>query len=196
VIDLVYALGTDLLRATADVLREGGLAVPERQFVETGSVALAPIGQDGRCNEQIVVVTSGIRASSQPPLGSGPRDRAARPVANVWSTTLTVQLHRCHAPAASVIPSRRVVDDSARKWMMDGWQLARGLGHRWGAGTLLPSLSAGVEDRVARVGESQSVRLGNVDPINPQGGVAGWLVPVTVMLPDLYDPERAAVLSS
>lgn len=192
-IDLLYRLARDLLDAGADVLAEGSRPVPERRVIETGTVINAPVTGKGTCaGDQLVVVSSGLRLSPVPPLTSSASARARRPSAMVWSTTLTLCLHRCHAPSLKATPSPQESTDAAGEWMLDGWQLARGLAYRWRSQTLLPSLGSASPAIAAAEANNATVTLGDGTPVNPQSGIAGWSFPVTLLLPDIYTAATAA----
>lgn len=95
---------------------------------------------------------------------------------------ICVQLLRCVTPlkeastAGAAVPDCDLLADEAEGLAVDGWALWTGLVAQWKAGTLFgtaPLTDLGCEQ----------IRWGDLVPLRPQGGLAGWRMCFDVTMP-------------
>lgn len=179
-LNLLTVIAEDLLQSTVEVLQEAGLDAPRRRFVEMPPIT-APIAWGaGDCEGQLNVMI-GPPVPSQ--LFRQVRGRSGtQACGHAWDVTFNVTLHRCF-DIHHEYPKARDLAVIAAAQAADGWQLARGLAFRWAKSELTPRYTASDEP------PCNWSQLGSLQIFQKEGGIRGWLVPVTMLVTDTYDPE-------
>lgn len=85
---------------------------------------------------------------------------------------METRLWRCWPTGTEKVPtpSAAVIGDAARQLAADGWALWKGLTRAWVEGAWPEGVPC------------KQVKWGTLEPLTPQGGLAGWRLDVTVQL--------------
>lgn len=165
-------LAHDLLDAASDGLTAArtGHPAPERVYVSHGVPAVDLCTGDDQTGQLSVYLdpARGLDIVAKPDRPRVPRQLLVQPIA-----LFVVELWRCH-PAftrGGEIPSAAVLDDAASMLLTDLWCLETQLFTEAADGTLFTV-------------DCHRVEVLGAQALNPQGGAAGWRLPVRVALSD------------
>lgn len=154
----LYQDAQAILNVVVDAFLDSAVALPERQYVSDGSIAI----DCEQLTVTIVQVYRGLPGEIQTdPMGP-------RRCATVSSFECAIILVRCvptlkeSSAGQIVFPTVHELDSSAQTILQDGAILWRGLMAAWAEGTLVPGC-----DQLA---------LGPMISLGPEGGFAGWTV--------------------
>jgi hypothetical protein len=169
--DSLYVTAADLLEAAADCLQWGD----RRKVVTVGTPAYD-------CCPQLAVWTSRIEEGNIGPTAPASGDsmvRIGHGLGRIIQVTLQIEVVGCVPVAAEnrgqfTPPGQQAITDSSAEIYAWGWALRCGLAQQMRDGDLFG-------------GDCQFKDLGIAQPITPEGGCAGWILPVVVQL-DGYDP--------
>lgn len=161
-------VANDLLTSAEDSLTAAGLTVPGRVLLMHGGFGGIAFDCD-----LLAVTFDAVRPSGGVLMFTNP-DPSCQivPVAD-----LSVVLLRCveALTSAAEIPDADAMDAETEALNADGFALVRYLLDQWRAKTLFPT---------ARITAYRDVQFGDLTPVPPQGGLAGWRLPVSVQLSD------------
>lgn len=154
--DSIFDAAVDLLGRVEDAAANAGVVLPERRFVSNGEVAFD-------CELVAIQVPTGFRGS--PALPSPDRNRRN---VTVWTFEFTVWLIRC-VPTINdrgIVPTAAALQDSASVILRDAHILTY---------DLMPLLDD-LSDTCTHVA------AGNLVGVGPEGGFAGWQLPIQIGL--------------
>jgi hypothetical protein len=166
------------LAECADALLAAGIAALAQETTGRAPPATSYLSHGeptpDHCGEITVHLES---VGHEPPRGDSGIQQSCQLVA---SPTFVISLFRCvtnlNDSAANPFPSGDALDTDAASLLEDLWALLTELYDRIAAGTLVPGLG---ED------DCENVTVGEVAPIETEGDVAGWRIPVTLSANDL-----------
>lgn len=165
----VYDLAAELLAAANTALATTAEGAITRAFVSPGIPALD-------CCPQLTVHATQIGEAGQ--LGQSPLGGGHHPQTQwVPLIGLMVTVVRCSPTTTDggKVPTATALDDAAARVDADAWAIWNEFWARFRDGTLM-------------VGTCKVKYIDPALPLTPQGGCAGWTIPVRVEQ-DAYDPE-------
>ena len=150
--------GLTLVTLLDDLLTSAVAVIPNppaRQFIAHGSNALD-------CEHVSVEIVDASVSPIDPAMCAG-----------IDTITFAVEVVRCYIAATgdNPIPAASGIGADSYTIAFDLGALMGGLGDRWEAGTLFPSLPAL---------DCGQVQIIGAQPVGPEGGYAGWRLTVTV----------------
>lgn len=130
---------------------------PDRVFVSHGEPA-------SDCGQLTVHMTSVAPQS----IGAASIERCAV----VPQARFCVRLQRCVTAVdeATIIPGTAVLNAEAMALLIEGWALWKYLTRLWATGALLDGIAC------------KNLTWGTLEPLGPEGGLAGWQVCATVQV--------------
>ena len=167
----LHALASNLLAACETALLEActGNPQPNRVYVSHGQPAV-----DG-CENTNGQLSVWLKSISSRPLGTGGRSVPGANQCQILPVAqFGVQLFRC-VPVPNdrgVPPTDLALDESAADLLLDAWALYTHIIAERAAGDLVVGLSC------------DGVGVGNLTPIAPSGGTAGWEFTIEIALND------------
>lgn len=162
------AQGDAILSAAeaALVLATTGHAAPGKAFRSHGPPNLELCCDDGVLAVWLAEINHGPVNSQGPEPGCDPAENYA-----VW----VIGLYRCWPSGNTNAPTADEYDNASESLLIDAWALLTELYDRNRNETLLPGC------------DCQTVRWGDLVPVDPEGGCAGWEMRLTVDLACLAD---------